>query len=263
MRPAPLIERGWAGLACYPESKIPAWPRGVRDATCDPDRLTDWWRRHPHDNPAVACGPSGLVVVDLDRRPGVDGLHSFRQLCCAHETEWPDTFQVTTPHGRHLYFTGHAASSTGRHGPGVDVKAAGGYVLAPGSTIGGHAYEVAGDVAVLPVPDWLTTPPVSKASSRGRTGRTVDSDRARRWAAAALTAETRTVTRAAEGTRNSTLYLAALKLGSIIGADLLDEDQVAEQLTAAALEAGLEPGETARTVRSGIRNGLDHPRWPR
>ncbi|WP_433474978.1 bifunctional DNA primase/polymerase [Spirillospora sp. CA-142024] len=42
------------------------WCHGVRAATTDPGRITTWWRRVPAAIPAVAAGPSGLVLIDLD-----------------------------------------------------------------------------------------------------------------------------------------------------------------------------------------------------
>ena len=35
-------------------------------ATTSRDRIWWWWSRHPDDNVAIATGPAGLVVVDLD-----------------------------------------------------------------------------------------------------------------------------------------------------------------------------------------------------
>ena len=71
-----------------PRAELTRWEQR---ATLDPDRITAWWRRHPDDNVAIATGPAGLVVVDLDvadpheprpaempRRPG--GLDVFDAL---------------------------------------------------------------------------------------------------------------------------------------------------------------------------------------
>jgi hypothetical protein len=42
------------------------WCHGVRAATTNPTRLTTWWTRTPAAIPAIAAGPSGLVLIDID-----------------------------------------------------------------------------------------------------------------------------------------------------------------------------------------------------
>jgi hypothetical protein len=264
MGPALLLERDWAGLACYPGSKTPAWPRGVHDATNDPDRLTGWWIRHPDDNVAVGCERSRLTVVDLDVKAGTDGVAIFSDLCDRHAQPWPDTFSVLTPSGGlHLYFAGTQGSSHNRLGPGIDIKSRGGYVLCPTSTVNGFDYRPTNYGPVIGFPDWLAElcrPPASKAPVPDQP---VNPDRARRWALAVLADETANVTGAVEPGRNDTLYLAALKLGSVAGAGLLGFEQIADTLTTAALACGLELGESRRTIESGYWTGYTNPRRPR
>jgi len=60
-----------AGLQPHPLEACPClpagrWCHGVRAATTDPARLTSWWAAEPAAVPAVAAGPSGLVLVDID-----------------------------------------------------------------------------------------------------------------------------------------------------------------------------------------------------
>lgn len=264
MGPALLIERAWAGLACRDGTKRPSTPHGVLDATADPARLTAWWRRHPRDNPAVAAGASGLVVVDLDRHGDVDGVVNFRRLSEAHG-ELPRTFMVATPSGRHLYLGGTCRSSAGRLGPGIDIKSLGGYVLAPDSMIGGRRYRVLDDGPVAGCPDWLLSLTVSvcKAPRPPAPMAPVSSTRQHRWAAAALRAETARVVAAPVGQRNATLYTAALKLGSVAAGGGLDLDELVAALTTAAAACGLGADETTATIRSGTSVGLRNPRRPR
>ena len=71
-----LAERGWHVFPCVPGGKRPAlrgnW-QGL--ATTDPDRLRACWARTAY-NIGVACGPSGLVVIDLDTpHTGQQGTH--------------------------------------------------------------------------------------------------------------------------------------------------------------------------------------------
>jgi hypothetical protein len=64
--------------------------------------------------------------------------------------------------------------------------------------------------------------------------------------------------------RNETLYVAALKLGTLVGADLLDEYEVKQQLTRAAETCGLgmdgDPKEIHRAITNGMRFGIQNPR---
>jgi hypothetical protein len=126
---ARLAGQGYAVLPCWPDSKTPAWRRGVHSATRDLAVLERHYQNHPRDNLAIACEPSKVLVVDLDVP---DGPANFAALCNRHDVEWPATLTRSTPRGgMHLEFTSATtlASSTGRLAPHVDVKAAAGYVI--------------------------------------------------------------------------------------------------------------------------------------
>jgi hypothetical protein len=64
--------------------------------------------------------------------------------------------------------------------------------------------------------------------------------------------------------RNDTLYDAALKLGTLVAAGLLDEAEVRKDLDAAGRACGLgsdgDPGEIHRAIANGFAFGLQHPR---
>lgn len=116
-------------------------------------------------NVGVGCRASGVVVLDLDRKNGVDGVATLEQLCAEHGRQpWPETFTVATANrGLHLYFRAPAArvvvSSIGVLGPGIDVRApgqiSGGYVVGPGSVVSGRPYVVHHDLPIAPLPAWL------------------------------------------------------------------------------------------------------------
>lgn len=268
MGPALLVEQGWAGFPCLPGTKKPAWPRGVHDATFDPDRLSSWWNRHRTDNAACATGASGLVVVDLDVKHGHNGITAFGRLCDRHGQDWPATFTTTTPSGGvHLFFTGSTRSTIGRLGEGIDVKSASGYVLVPDSGIHGRPYQVTADRPITPAPAWLIaanedTARASRAFSPSPHTVPVSRERQRRWALAALDGEARIVAQTVIGHRNDALYLAALRLGSIAGAGLLELDEITAALGQAAIAAGLDPDEITPTIQSGYRTGYTNPRKP-
>jgi hypothetical protein len=88
----------------------------------------------------------------------------------------------------------------------------------------------------------------------------IDKDEAKRYAEAAQQKEIEILSRATEGDRNNQLNKSAFSLGQLVGASLLDESQVTEELTKAALSIGLDADEIDRTIRSGLEEGKSHPR---
>jgi len=158
--PTPALAAGLAVFPLPPGGKRaePGWHRQI---TTDRHVVAEW----PTDaNIGVACRASGVVGLDLDRKNGVDGLDTLRALCAAARQPWPVTLTVTTPSGGlHLYFAAPAGvmvpSSIGRW-PGVDVRAPGqrlgGYLVGPGSIVGGRLYVVTRALPIAPLPRWLT-----------------------------------------------------------------------------------------------------------
>jgi hypothetical protein len=65
---------------------------------------------------------------------------------------------------------------------------------------------------------------------------------------------------AQEGQRNVTLNRAAFKLGTLVGAGVLDEVVVCQALTEAGQTIGLDARELVASIRSGLTAGLAHPR---
>ena len=124
---------------CGSIGKHPMTEHGHNDATTDREQVIEWWTQWPDANIGIATGPaSGIFVVDLDVKDGVNGLETLRRL----EEEngpLPPTLMVRTGSGgRHVIFrlpsNGTAIrNSQGRVGPGIDVRGDGGYIVAVGS----------------------------------------------------------------------------------------------------------------------------------
>lgn len=271
--------RGWHVFPCAVGDKRPALKGNWQDlATTSPDRIGDWWHRAPY-NIGVACGPSGLVVIDLDLgreeddEPGVlfslSGADVLSGLAQQHGERYPGgTYIVDTPSGGcHLYFSvagdariRNSAGVVGRH---IDVRADGGYVVGAGSRIGGRAYAARGPRAAAPLPSWLARlireahEPPAVPAQRFPPG---DRVQGRDYAMAALRAETDRVSAARRGTRNDTLNRAAFSLGQLVAAGLLPPIPVITGLISAAVHAGLPEDEAVRTVRSGMAGGARKPR---
>ena len=146
---------------CTSPGKHPATSKGVLDAATAEGLVQNWWGRNPAANVGIATGPgSGLFVLDVDpRHGGDDTLEALEE---AHG-RLPATVEVITGGGgRHLYFRhpgGRALSKT--VGPGLDVKADGGFVVAPPSLhLSGRRYEwesssLPGMVPLVLPPSWL------------------------------------------------------------------------------------------------------------
>lgn len=133
-------DQGWAVFPVIPNDKRPLTSNGFKDATTDRARIEKWWTASPAANIGIATGePSGLAIIDVDVRDGKPGRESVASL-----RGLPGTLTARTQSGGwHMYFLRPAGGLRCRNGflPGVDLKADGGYVLAPGSSINGNPYE--------------------------------------------------------------------------------------------------------------------------
>ena len=107
-------------------------PHGLHHASHRPEQVEEWWRLCPHANVGVRTGAaSGILVLDVD---GEAGRLALRGLVAHHglfDTRW-----ARTGSGWHAYFAhpgGTVPNSAGRLGAGLDIRADGGYVVAPPS----------------------------------------------------------------------------------------------------------------------------------
>lgn len=278
--------RGWHVFPLRPGTKRPALhgetacPRtgpcagGHRKweqrATTDPDRIRAAWAHAPY-NVGIATGPSGLLVVDLDKpkseTDAPDGAASFKTLCERHGAPIPTTRTVRTASGgAHLYFTSpggtRLSNTAGTLAPLVDTRAHGGYVVATGSVVDDHRYEVHGPALLRPLPPWLTvllTPPhpVSRPAPPKRPPVATGGQRGR-YAEAALRHETAAVAATQEGGRNATLLRAARALGRFVASGELPRSVVEAALQGAGEAAGLPAAECRATIRSGLDWSVAH-----
>jgi putative DNA primase/helicase len=140
-------------------------PHGLRDATTDERTIRTWFDRWPNANVGVRTGRvAGFVVLDVDPRHGGDA--TLRDLERRHGA-LPDTPEtVTGGGGRHLLFAHPGGdllirSGAGRLGDGLDIRADGGYIVAPPSRhVSGrrYAWELSGnpdETSLAPLPSWL------------------------------------------------------------------------------------------------------------
>ncbi|GAA2116457.1 hypothetical protein GCM10009759_62080 [Kitasatospora saccharophila] len=168
------------------------WCHGFHAATTDQARIGQWWGGRPGFGVGVACGPAGLVVIDIDAHPGAvpardrilpgtgigeavdltglaNGFHSLAVLAALSGRPTPvddaSTLRVRTPSGgMHVWYLaggGRWSCSSGNGGGRglawqVDVRAEGGYIVAPGTvTAAGRYHPLPGATEPAVLPDWL------------------------------------------------------------------------------------------------------------
>jgi hypothetical protein len=147
--------QGWAVFPIIHRAKEPAVRSGFYAATTNPATIQRWFGGgHPY-NLGVRTGLASRVwVLDVD---GPDGADNLRRLVAEHGA-LPDSRQSQTSRGRHLWFQAETEipCSSARISPGLDVRADGGYVLAPPSVHpDGTVYRWLTTGPLAPAPDWL------------------------------------------------------------------------------------------------------------
>ncbi|MGW4024076.1 bifunctional DNA primase/polymerase [Streptomyces sp. NPDC005009] len=300
-----------AGCSCLAADR---WCHGFHAATLDLTRVEQWWGAHPALGVGVACGAAGLVIVDIDaheRRlpdrnsllPGVtipdrvdltglaNGFHTLGLLAALRGATSPadddTTLRVRTPSGGlHVWYRAHHGHqwqcSTGSGGGRalawqVDVRAWGGYIVAPGISTEAGTYEPVGVVRrPAPLPGWLarelertghlppahvpaprSVPPrarqavIAAGSGSGAVSRTM----------AALLTDVADCAAVPEGAGFSEkLNRAAYTAGGLVAAGLVSADEVERALAETAEYA--RPGQGRRygaIIRSGLGAGRLRP----
>lgn len=225
---------------------------GFYAATRDPDRIRAMHRAVPGGLLAVRTGRAcGIAVVDIDPRNGGRVLPDLM----------PPTRCVRTGSGGwHLYYRhpgGHLAAKLPGH-PGIDLKADGGYVVAPPSIHPGtgQPYRWVGDRTAAEMSPALlaacrpTEPPrhaiLGTAPTPFTHGCGITSP------AALLAAHLDAVARAPEGHRRTTLYGAARGVARMVAAGALTHADA----HAALYAAGRAAGQTDRDTRAAITGGF-------
>lgn len=232
------VERGWRVFPVKPRDKIPITQHGFQDATTDVASIRGWWCKWPRANIGLACGASGLTVVDLDPRNGKADIDLM-----------PTLTTKTGGGGWHYFYSGVVRSC--KPLPGVDIKSDGGYVILPPSIHpSGRGYEWANELPIAPLPEHIRALTVREPVEH-KPGPITPPTSA--YLAAAIRGEQDAVTSAVEGNRNTTLYNAALKLATL---GLSEKD-----ITAALMAVTpLPERESLATIKSGIRFGSAHLR---
>jgi hypothetical protein len=279
-----LAAQGVAVFPCQPDGEGVKCPYpGVfwrNQSTTSEHRIRQWWDRWPDALPAIDLAKIGRFVIDLD---GAGGLRDWETVTAGREWWAPS---IETPSGgRHLWFAqpegvvlGNGRGSLPPKGvkEGIDVRGAGGYVIAPGAVLfDGRRYEPDGDdfLSAPPAPDWLvgilTKDPAPQAEGvalRTEPGPPVSDERKRQYGEKALAEEMRTLAAAVPGARNETANLCAFRIGQLVGGGCLTEREAYAALHNAAASWGIRANDKALgprgTIARAIRDGARSPRGP-
>jgi hypothetical protein len=259
-RVLPLHTPGPGGCSCSrPGCSSPGKhprTRSVDEATNDLGTVEGLWHRWPTANIAIVTGD--VVVLDVD---GPEGLTALAQLDHDHGP-LAMTPVARTGRGIHLYFNAPAerlANSAGALPPGLHVRGAGGYVVAPPSLhASGVRYRWKRGGPLAPLPSWLAS--LIKRPTPAPAHEPVPQIiTASRYLRRAIEDELRRVASAPEGARNTTLNLAAFRLGQVAAA-LGELNDLSGPLLEAARAAGLADREARATIASGLQAGSRQPR---
>lgn len=151
--------KGWAVFPLVPHQKVPfKESHSFKDATTDAETIRQLWTENTEANIGIATGrASGIFVLDADLYKGADkSLANLRK----QHGPLPPTYSVQTArNGRHFYYQTPSgviiASGENKLGSWLDVKAEGGYVVAPPSVFEGKAYKVLNATQPAVCPEWL------------------------------------------------------------------------------------------------------------
>ncbi len=276
--------RDWPVFPLKPRDKVPLIPKaeggnGVHDATTDPDRIRAWWEGHPTANIGLACGPS-FWVLDVDYKgfftdepDGADTLLALRR----RFGPLPSTVrQYTGGLGwQHLFQPDPRIRNGVKVLPGIDTRAAGGYIVAPPSIPPdtGRTYRwivPPGKAPIATAPAWLVAllSPV-EAPHPVAPARPVRTGDLSRYAEAALAKAAERISAAAPGQQCEVLDHEAFGIGRLVAGGVIPRRDAEAALVAAGCamraQVGRRPwrhGEVAWRVGRAIASGLCDPRTP-
>lgn len=259
---------GFRVFPLVPGTGLPALKAWPDIATADVAVVREWWMGdYAGYGVGVATGAgSGVWVLDIDVKNGVNGFASLEKLCEGQDTtggsDLARTLTVATPSGgAHLYFRWPAVAGvpcstggTNALGSGLDVRGSGGYVRGPGW--GGYQVVPRGgvrSVGIAASPGWLVDLARAKPERERRgwaenqpngevhvmgTRRTLDS-----------------LYRTPVGSRNHELNRAAFRLA--LRGELTHGDAWSQcQRVLVAMGAGDGMNDWRRTFESGWQSGI-------
>jgi hypothetical protein len=227
---------------------VKGWPKV---ATTDPGRIREWTREFPRMTGWGILTAWDRAVFDVDIPAALAPQFAIMAAL------WPGP-KVLTGKGPHCYGIANKGQRTRiRPTPGADVKAGGGFVLAPGSLhpkTGKRYVEINPITRPLPVfpPELLDLLPHPTEERIWQKAPVLATKPALRTLRAAEEA----VRLACPGERNNTLYRVARDMAPFVNERIIDARNVVDDLRGAAMTVGLEKAEVERTIFSALRREL-------
>jgi Bifunctional DNA primase/polymerase, N-terminal len=276
--------RGWPVFPLKPGDKVPliskaAGGNGVHDATTVADTISRWWTEHPAANIGLAAGPAFWVLdVDYDgffaEEP--DGADTLTALQRRFGRLPPTVRQYTGGMGWQFFFKPDPRIKNGvKVLPGLDTRAAGGYVVAPPSLHpdGRHYHWIAGpdELEIAAAPEWLIAllEPVELPQPVPSSRRPVRNGNLVRYAEGALHGAADKIASAPPGAQENTLNVEAYSIGRLVGGGIIPRDLAKAELVAAACKMQPQGGrrpwthtEVAWRVDRALAAGARNPRTP-
>jgi len=257
------IEKGLKVFPCRID-KTPLTRNGFKNASLDETQIREWFASDEVSIGIPTGEASGWLVLDVDFPDGPNSLAALEM----QYGPLPATMAQHTGSGStHFFFrypeNVQIKNSASKLGPGLDIRAEGGYIIVPpsGHPSGGkYRWLTNGSVPLAEIPTWLlslltvkqdTPPPIRSNGGTSPYGRT------------ALDNQAGIVACAANGTRNNALNIAAVKIGSLVAGGEIDQSEAESVLLMAATRAGLTDIEASKTLASGMKAGFASPNTAR
>jgi hypothetical protein len=149
---------------------------------------------------------------------------------------------------------------------GIDLRGVGGYVVAEGSKNEKGIYEALEPRVIQVLPDYLReiiTPKKTRPKVQGHNFTPLKPSNGDPYRLAGIRNEIEKVSKAQEGTRNSTLFASSCAVGELVADDFSLLEDAVRGLVEAGIRAGLPTYEAETTTENGIREGMKTPRSQR
>jgi hypothetical protein len=259
---------GWQVFPLKAKAKEPATRRGFYDATTNPATLRRWFLRFPYNLGIRTGTASNIFVLDVD---GDTGFASLHELESAHG-RLPPTLMSITARGRHYWFILDTPlnSRKSKIGADLDVKADGGYVLAPYSIHpSGQKYRWHNEsIPPTHAPQWLIALARKKSTISERAVAAIKPPppigTSGNYGLVALDRECAALAATPVGQRNNGLNRASFRLHQLVAGGELPDSGIADHLIEACEKNGLVDDDglesVKKTIASGRAAGLQQPR---
>ncbi len=262
------------GIHVFPlvaNGKTPATLHGYQDASQDAKRVAEMWKHRPGANIGIATGASGLVVIDVDAKHDVDGWDSLTAaMDKLGELPGPTRMASTPNGGGHFYFRApegvEIRNSAGKLGPGLDVRARGGYVVAAPSVIDGKTYrwDITEPAKVLPSA-WAKAMavPIRKAPEGRLPSAQHTKRRTRRYCVVANERACKNLRDTPLGGRNEAILRYGTSMGGLIYTGGITEQEIIDGMHWACSHWDIRERDIRKdlgTLCRGVEWGRQHPR---